>query len=146
MKRALQAYLPLFLCVAITFNLTAVAQKNASENAHPLNNVSPLGDWRGNSICQVRESACHDEDSLYHVSGLSEKPGWYSLKADKLVDGKPVTMGTTECSYDAKQSTLECTFPRGKLRFTVEEDKMEGAMTLPDKTLWRKISLKKVKS
>ncbi len=107
---------------------------------------SPTGDWRGNSVCQVRESACRDEESLYHVARLPGKPGWFSMKADKIVDGKPVTMGTVECSYDAQQHTLECALPRGVLRFTVEGSKMEGTMTLPDKTLWRKISLRKVKA
>jgi hypothetical protein len=69
------------------------------------------------------------------------------MKADKIVDGKPVTMGTVECSYDVKQHSLECAIPRGGvLRFTAEENKMQGSMTLADKTLWRKISLKKVKS
>lgn len=103
-----------------------------------------VGDWRGDSICQVRESACHDEDSLYHVSKLPDKPGWFSMKLDKIVEGKPVTMGTMECSYDSAKSALTCEFPRGIMRFTVQGDKMTGAMNLTDGTLWRKLSLKKV--
>jgi hypothetical protein len=103
----------------------------------------PLGDWRGQSICVVRESACHDEDSLYHVTKLPDKPGWYSIKLDKIVEGKPVTMGTMDCAYGVGKQTLTCEFPRGVMRFTIAGDKMIGTMTLPDGTLWRKLSLKK---
>jgi hypothetical protein len=91
----------------------------------------------------VRKSACHDEDSLYHVTRLVEKPGWFSMKLDKIVDGKPVTMGTVECSYDSAKQTLSCEFARGAFRFTIQGNKMEGSMTLTDGSLWRKISLKK---
>jgi hypothetical protein len=102
-----------------------------------------VGDWRGDSICVLRESACHDENSLYHVTQLTEKPGWFSMKLGKIVNGKPVTMGTQECSYDSTKKSLLCEFARGVMRFTVLGDRMEGTMSLTDGTLWRKITLKK---
>jgi hypothetical protein len=102
-----------------------------------------LGDWHGESICVVRESACHDEDSLYHVTKLPGTPGWFSIKLDKIVDGKPITMGTTECSYDSPKRSLTCEFPRGVLHFTIQDETMSGTMNLKDGTLWRKITLKK---
>jgi hypothetical protein len=109
----------------------------------PADDSRLVGDWRGQSICVVRESACHDEDSLYQVTKLPQKPGWFSMKLDKVVDGKPVTMGTMECAYDSAKQALTCDFPRGVMRFIVNANKMEGTMTLPDGTLWRKLSLKK---
>src|SRR4029077_9965024 len=66
------------------------------------------GDWHGESICVVRESACRDEDSLYHLIRLAAKPGWYSMKLDKIVNGEPVTMGTQECGYDSIKKSLIC--------------------------------------
>jgi hypothetical protein len=66
-----------------------------------------------------------------------------SMKLDKMVNGKPVTMGTMECSYGAANQSLTCEFPRGVMRFTISGNKMEGTMTLSDGTLWRKLSLKK---
>ncbi len=137
----------IILTMASVLVQPATVQDNAVPQPASASDESPVGDWRGDSICQVRESACRDEDSLYHVSRLPGKPGWFSMKADKIVDGKPVTMGTSDCSYDAPRHTLECALPRAVLRFTVAGNKMEGAMTLlPDKTLWRKISLKRVGS
>src|SRR5258707_6628668 len=65
-----------------------------------------VGDWRGDSICVVRESGFHNEDSLYHVTRLAEKPGWFSMKLDKIVDGKPVTMGTAEISNNSGKECL----------------------------------------
>jgi len=125
------------LIVALT-DVAIAAQKNSAQQAQL------IGDWRGDSTCQVRESACHDEDSLYHLTKLPDKPGWFSMKLDKIVDGKPVTMGTMECSYDLGKSALTCVFPRGIMHFTVHGDKMTGTMALPDGTLWRKLSLKRV--
>jgi len=104
------------------------------------------GDWRGSSVCQVRESACRDEDSLYHLARIAEKPNRFSVNGEKIVDGKATSMGAVECSYDAAKSVLTCDLPRGVLRFTIEGNKMEGTMTLPDGTLWRKLSLTKVAS
>jgi hypothetical protein len=127
------------LALALTLSLTGLpAQKS------PPGEGDLIGDWRGDSICQVRESACHDEDSLYHVAKLPDKPGWFSMKLDKIVEGKPVTMGTTDCSYDSAKAALTCEFSRGVLHFTAQGDKMAGTMTLTDGTLWRKLSLKKV--
>lgn len=102
-----------------------------------------VGDWRGQSVCVVRESACRDEDSLYHVTRIEAKPGWFAMKLDKIVDGKPVTMGTTDCSFDSQKRALSCEFPCGVLRFALQGDKLVGTMTLTDGTLWRKISLAK---
>jgi hypothetical protein len=105
--------------------------------------ASIVGDWRGESTCVVRESACHDEDSLYHVTKLVEKPGWFSMKLDKIMNGKPVTMGTMECNYETPKQSLTCEFPKGVMQFIVGGEKMEGTMRLRDGTLWRRLSLKK---
>jgi hypothetical protein len=131
------------LLVAVVSALFAAQSVTAQIKTSAADDSSLLGDWRGDSICVVRESACHDEDSLYHVTKIAGKPGWVSLKLDKIVDGKPVTMGTTDCTYDAAKRLLTCQFPRGAFHFSVQLDKMIGTMHLTDGTLWRKISLKK---
>ena len=113
----------------------------------PVRSVSNLvGEWRGTSVCQVREGSCHDEDSLYHVAHITGKPNWFSLKGDKIVDGKLITMGTVECHYASATSDLTCNLPKGLLHFTIQGNKMEGAMALVDGTLWRKLKLTKAPS
>ena len=65
--------LPLMLLLLGTLALApATGQSGNAES-------SLVGDWHGESICQVRESACHDEDSLYHVEQLDGKPHWISI-------------------------------------------------------------------
>ena len=126
------------LTILVSLRGEAVQSQPASSDAS-----SVVGDWRGNSICVVREIACRDEDSLYHVTRLAAKPGWFSMKLDKIVNGKPITMGTQECSYDSAKKSLVCEFARGVMRFAIQGDRMEGTMSLTDGTLWRKITLKK---
>ena len=135
----------LFFAMAVApLNSIAAAQGDARPAQQvPADDSSLVGDWRGESVCVVRDSACRDEDSLYHLTKLDGKPGWFSMKLDKIVDGKPVTMGTAECSYDAAKRALTCEFPRGIFHFTIQANKMAGTMSLTDGTLWRKIALSK---
>jgi hypothetical protein len=105
---------------------------------------SPVaGDWRGSSICLVKPSACHDEEALYHVRAAAD--GNLSMQADKIVNGKPEEMGTSDCSFDAKNNFLHCWFERGYVDLGLEGDQLNGAMFLNDKTRWREIKLKRVK-
>jgi hypothetical protein len=138
------AKLLFFAIVVAPLNSIGVTQGDARPMQQaPADDSSLVGDWRGESVCVVRESACHDEDSLYRVTKLAGRPGWFSMKLDKVIDGKPVTMGTTECSYDSAKRALTCDFPRGVFRFTIQVNKMTGIMNLTDGTLWRKITLSK---
>src|SRR5262252_3742491 len=132
-------FLSLFLAVVVAAAGPAAGQNDADKTPSPANTESALdGDWRGESICVVRESACHDEDSLYRFSKIPDKPSRYSLKADKIVDGKPVTMGTSECSYDKSQRAVECAITaNAMLRFTVNGDTLHGTMTIQGSKLWR---------
>jgi hypothetical protein len=133
-----------FAMVVAPLNSIAAAQGDARPAQQvPADDSSLVGDWRGKSVCVVRDSACRDEDSLYHLTKMVAKPGWFSMKLDKIVDGKPVTMGTTECSYDAAKRALTCEFPRGIFHFTIQANKMTGTMNLTDGTLWRRITLTK---
>jgi len=139
-----QLALTVLLSAATTISAPGAQNDNAKESAADSHEAMLAGDWRGDSICQIRESACHDEDSLYHFNKVAAKPGVYSLKADKIVNGKPETMGVLDCNYDSQARALECPIPqRAVLRFTWEGKEMQGTMTLPDKTLWRKLALKK---
>jgi len=133
-----------FLLLVVGGTLLSGPWAKAQSGASPKRD-SPVGDWRGMSICQVKPSGCHDEDSLYHFKKLAAKAGAFELQADKIVDGKPVTMGIGPCEYDAS-GQLACTIPGASatLAFDVHGDDMQGTMKLPDGTLWRKITLKRV--
>jgi hypothetical protein len=99
------------------------------------------GTWRGNSVCMVKNSPCHDEVNVYHFSKLAGKPSSFSATASKIVDAKEIVMGTGEWTYDAGKQMLECKAPA--IRLVLDRNKMEGSLTLPDGTVYRHISLKK---
>ena len=101
-----------------------------------------VGDWRGDSICVVRPSACNDEKALYRVK-KREGLNAYSVQADKIVDGKPVEMGTMECTFAPEKHQLTCSTPRLVLNLTLSGKKLGGTMNLRDGTVWRNINLKK---
>jgi hypothetical protein len=101
------------------------------------------GTWRGNSICGVKDSPCRDEVNVYQFSGVAGRPDIFRVTAAKVVDGKEVVMGRGEWKYDAERRVVECERPA--IRLALDGDKMEGALTLGDGTVYRRISLKKEK-
>ncbi len=101
-----------------------------------------VGNWRGDSTCLVRPSACVDEKALYHIKKL-DQPNQYSVQGDKIVSGQPVNMGTFDCVFAPAKQDLSCQLPKGAIHLALRGTRLEGAMTLADGTPWRNISLGK---
>jgi hypothetical protein len=127
--------LPHILLVAIAIAVPSLSQTANSDDAL-------VGNWRGDSVCVVRPSACVDEKSLYHIKKLSE-PNRYSLQADKIVNGEPVNMGTVDCVFAPEKQALTCELPKGAIHLALRGTHLQGTMHLADGTLWRNISLEK---
>ena len=104
--------------------------------------VSLAGTWRGNSICTVRNSRCHDEQNVYRISEVPGKPGWFSVTASKIVNGEEIVMGTGEWEYDSEKHMLANAEGGREIRLTVIDDRIEGSLTSGD-TVYRRIYLKK---
>jgi hypothetical protein len=100
------------------------------------------GDWRGESICTVHPSSCHDEHVIYHITE-PDSAGKLQINADKIVDGKPEFMGTIDCTFDRQHSSIACTMKQGIWAFAVAGSNMTGTLKLPDGTLFRRISVHK---
>lgn len=130
--------------MAIFFEGCLAANRSASDSNGTSETVQAhlLGDWTGESICQVKDSPCHDEKVVYHISKGSG-PDLIVISADKIVEGKPENMGTLDFKYDAKAETL-ISEQHGHWLFYVKGKKMDGTLTNADGTLFRKISLTKV--
>jgi hypothetical protein len=129
------------------------AAESGAQNKHDDaadNREKLIGDWTGESICQGYRSACHDEKVVYHISKTLDKPDTVTLRADKIVDGKPELMGVLEFKYDAEKGTLTNEFTRGNTHgiweLTVKGDTIEGTLIiLPDKNIGRRVKVKKEK-
>jgi len=118
--------------------LTVQAQTGKSKpDAYAL-----IGDWRGDSICVVRPSACHDEKALYQIKKTGDKPNHYTIEAYKIVDGKADDMGAMECVYASEKHALTCSTPKLLLHLTLDGKSLTGTMNLLDGTLWRNITLR----
>jgi hypothetical protein len=141
-RKWLAGLLGLSALAAFTFSGFAIGSRD-SDGLMAVQDAELLyGSWVGESICQVKESACHDEKALYIV-GKSDAPGKVSVTADKIVDGKPVEMGTMDFSYNPKTGVLYAEYKYGAWKFTVKGEKMEGTLTTPDKVVFRRVTLNK---
>src|SRR5690242_4946094 len=74
-------------------------------------NAAVLGQWKGESLCTVKPSACHDEVVVYEITATAEKKGTLIWKADKIVNGEQQNMGTLDCTYDPGSKMMTCDMP-----------------------------------
>ncbi|HEV2988794.1 MAG TPA: hypothetical protein VG759_10155 [Candidatus Angelobacter sp.] len=118
---------------------SCLAQTSNPQNAQ----AQIVGIWRGNSVCLVPNSPCHDEENIYRISEIAGKPGFFSITGSKIVDGNEIVMGTSEWKYDTKKHTLQSESPFGTFLLTIDGNKMEGSLTKHDKTVYRRIHLTK---
>lgn len=104
-----------------------------------------LGTWKGESLCQVKPSACHDEVVVYKIKASSEKKDTFTIKADKIVNGERQWMGDLECTSADSSRGLTCELDnkKGVWSFNVRGDTMTGTLKLADGTLFRKVSVRR---
>ena len=115
----------------------------AQSEATPKSDKGPVGVWRGESKCVVRPSACNDETALYRIASASA-PDRVMVSGGKIVDGREVSMASSECSYTVKTHVIACFLPNGSsVHLEVKGDTIEGTYTLRDGKLWRNISLRR---
>lgn len=100
------------------------------------------GTWRGNSVCVAKNTACHDEVVVYRVQKLPA-PDHVTISADKVVNGKPINMGSLEFHYEQQIQSWVCQYPPGVWRLRVHGTAVEGTLTQPDGSLFRQLSLRK---
>jgi hypothetical protein len=101
------------------------------------------GTWRGESLCATNASACHNEKVVYYIKDVPDRPDVVVIQADKIVDGKAITMGMGEWQHDRAQHTLEWRSPRQVWFLKVTGNRIEGTLTLEDKIVFRKMTLAK---
>lgn len=132
----------------MALSIAQLAMACVSSGRVQTDDVSKLvGDWTGESVCVGNLPSCHDEKVIYHVAKLDE-PDKVRITADKIVNGKPETMGVIDFKYDKEKGTLVNEFSNsryhGVWELKVKGSEMEGTLTLlPDKTVVRRVKVKK---
>jgi hypothetical protein len=128
----------IFLLSAVMQYLHGYAQQTTANKIE--------GIWKGTSLCQVKQSACHDENVAYHISKKSA--ALYTIQANKIVNGVEEDMGVFDAVYDDTKQTLSFTMKDNQGRsavwlFIIDGMQMHGTLTIDEKTLFRIVELKK---
>jgi hypothetical protein len=111
-----------------------------------------VGTWRGTSSCVVRQAApaCRVEEVIYGIVASPGRPDSVTVRADKVVDGKRVPMGSLDFTHEAASrswiSELQPPRMHALWRLSVSGTALRGTLTLlPSKVMVRRVDLQKDK-
>jgi stress response protein SCP2 len=101
------------------------------------------GKWKGTSLCQVKNSPCHDELVVYHISKNSTGKT-YEMIANKVVNGKEEEMGTIVFTFDDQQKTFVSvdSVRNAKWEFRIAGNSMKGTLVYKG-NLYRIVDVKR---
>ena len=121
---------PILLLFIFMFGKTVTAQ-------------SIEGIWKGTSLCQVKNSPCHDEIVVYHISKESTGKS-YEVIANKVVDGNEEYMGTLSFTYDDQQKIFLSvdSVRNARWEFKLTGNRMKGTLMYKG-DLYRIVDVKK---
>lgn len=128
----------------IGFALAGVLARTASAQAPAQASASatPVGTWRGTSVCLVRPSACNDEIVVYRITQMKAADS-VTVDARKIVRGAEEEMGVLSCRLVPRTGRLTCSMPQGVWHFAVRNDSLTGELRLPDSTRYREVRTKR---
>jgi hypothetical protein len=127
------------LALATALARAAIAQSPV-QSATP---KTPVGVWRGQSLCLVRPSSCNDELVVYRITPM-KSPDSVSMDALKIVRGEEQDMGVLGCSLAPSSGQLTCKIPQGVWRFTVRNDSLTGELRRADDSRFREVRAARV--
>jgi hypothetical protein len=122
--------------VALASALATTA--NAQAAAQPPAPITPVGVWRGTSVCLVRPSACNDEIVVYRITAMKAADS-VAVDARKIVRDEEQDMGVLGCRLVPQRGELTCTLPQGVWHFSVRNDSLTGELRLVDNTRFREV-------
>jgi len=100
--------------------------------------ATPVGTWRGTSVCLVRPSACNDEIVVYRIAHTNAADS-LTVDARKIVRGEEQEMGILTCRFASANGPLTCVMPQGTWQFRVRNDSLVGELRLADNTKFRDV-------
>jgi hypothetical protein len=131
------------LMFVFSFTGSACSGQTSQSNNTTTQRDSITGDWKGSSLCQVKNSPCHDEIAMYHVS-TTEKENVYRFEMNKIVNGQEEKMGTLDYLFDPTKRNLTSVYQQTSTwTFAVSGDNMHGSLIYKN-VLYRVIDLKRL--
>src|SRR5215470_12455688 len=88
---------------------------------------SVTGVWKGTSICQVKNSPCHDENVVYHIS-KGQGIDTFIVSGNKIINGKEVEMGIIPFRFNKATSQLTASM-NGLWTLNLKGTVLEGTLT-----------------
>jgi hypothetical protein len=101
------------------------------------------GVWKGTSLCQIKDSPCHDEGAVYTVK-TGATPDSFEFSGNKVVEGKSIFMGLLECKPGSESDSLTCRQNESEWTWKLQGDSMNGTLMYRGQ-LYRKIRLTRAK-
>ncbi len=128
-------------CLVI-FSLQLFQSNAQSGKGNLAADSSFIGIWKGTSLCQIKNSPCHDEMVVYYIS-QPKKDHIIEIRANKIVNGMEEEMGIIQFSYDAKTGDIvSISQPNAIWRFKIKKNTLEGTL-YQNSALYRIIKLTK---
>ncbi|MFI5153994.1 MAG: hypothetical protein ACHQET_11710 [Chitinophagales bacterium] len=101
-----------------------------------------IGTWKGTSICQIKNSPCHDEQVVFYITRTNQE-NILEIKAAKIVDGKEDFMGNIQFRYNPNSNDItSISMPDAIWHFVRKENRLDGTL-YNKKELYRIIKLTK---
>ncbi|HVE34308.1 MAG TPA: hypothetical protein VNC18_12155 [Gemmatimonadaceae bacterium] len=125
-----------FVALIALIALAVLARRGTAQAAADAS--SPIGVWRGTSLCLVRPSSCNDEVVVYRITRAKGSDS-LSMDARKIVNAKEEEMGVLACRIAPPGTAFNCSIPSGVWRFTVRRDSLVGELRRSDSTKFRDV-------
>lgn len=126
----------------IILTLQSIKSNAQAGKGNLASDSSFYGIWKGTSICQVKNSPCHDEIVVYYIS-YPDKDRIIEIKANKMVNGAEEEMGIIQFRFDAKTGDLvSISQPNAIWRFKIKQNTLEGTL-YNNNSLYRVIKVTK---
>lgn len=127
-----------FRIIAVVVGGVMASSASAQSRPQQATGVTPLGVWRGTSLCLVHPSPCHDEIVVYRIAPM-KAPDSVSVDARKIVRDEEQEMGVLSCRVIQQGTQVTCLIPHGTWYFRVRRDSLVGELLLPNKTKFRDV-------
>ena len=111
---------------------------NAQSTSQQSATVTPVGIWRGTSVCLVHPSSCHDEIVVYRITKMKAADS-VAVDGRRIMSGEEVDMGVLPCHVTPLNGQVTCTIPHGVWHFSIRRDSLVGELRLPDNTKFRDV-------
>jgi len=131
------------LVISMCLHASGASAQNLKEEKAKTDADSPVGIWRGESMCTTGASSCHNEKVVYYIEAVPDKPDAMFIRADKIVEGKAITMGSGRWTYHRAKQTLSMESEQRLWLLTINGNRIEGTLTVPDNIVFRRITLAK---